>query len=230
MEIVEDLDEKVTTTTVNPGNRGGFCVWKPNFFILSLFIIFVIFSFFHFFSFSFSFIFLSFSFIFFHFLSFHFLSFSFIFCHVLSFFFFFFCSFSFCRGLKIFFFRPQFRYDFSSHFLQKNQFFGQSRGERRGREGVVNPFFPFFNSFSFFYFSFSFTFSFSWILFFFSFFFSLFVFYSICIRVYQNMFPPLVGAPRRCGVLTTLSGIGLGRLLGQSMLQLPIVGVEAPSC
>ena len=26
MEIVEDFDEKVTTTTVNPGNRRGFCV------------------------------------------------------------------------------------------------------------------------------------------------------------------------------------------------------------
>ena len=26
MEIVQDFDEKVTTTTVNPGNRRGFCV------------------------------------------------------------------------------------------------------------------------------------------------------------------------------------------------------------
>ena len=26
MEIVENFDEKVTTTTVNPGNRRGFCV------------------------------------------------------------------------------------------------------------------------------------------------------------------------------------------------------------
>ena len=26
MVIVEDVDEKVTTTTVNPGNRHGFCV------------------------------------------------------------------------------------------------------------------------------------------------------------------------------------------------------------
>ena len=26
MEIVEDVDDKVTTTTVNPGNRRGFCV------------------------------------------------------------------------------------------------------------------------------------------------------------------------------------------------------------
>ena len=26
MEIVEDFDEKITTTTVNPGNRRGFCV------------------------------------------------------------------------------------------------------------------------------------------------------------------------------------------------------------
>ena len=26
MEIVEDFDEKVTTTTVNLGNRRGFCV------------------------------------------------------------------------------------------------------------------------------------------------------------------------------------------------------------
>ena len=26
IEIVEDFDEKVTTTTVNPGNRRGFCV------------------------------------------------------------------------------------------------------------------------------------------------------------------------------------------------------------
>ena len=26
MEIVEDFGEKVTTTTVNPGNRRGFCV------------------------------------------------------------------------------------------------------------------------------------------------------------------------------------------------------------
>ena len=26
MEIVKDFDEKVTTTTVNPGNRRGFCV------------------------------------------------------------------------------------------------------------------------------------------------------------------------------------------------------------
>ena len=26
MEIVEDLTKKVTTTTVNPGNRRGFCV------------------------------------------------------------------------------------------------------------------------------------------------------------------------------------------------------------
>ena len=26
IEIVKDFDEKVTTTTVNPGNRRGFCV------------------------------------------------------------------------------------------------------------------------------------------------------------------------------------------------------------
>ena len=26
MEIVDDFEEKVTTTTVNPGNRPGFCV------------------------------------------------------------------------------------------------------------------------------------------------------------------------------------------------------------
>ena len=26
MEIAEDFDQKITTTTVNPGNRRGFCV------------------------------------------------------------------------------------------------------------------------------------------------------------------------------------------------------------
>ena len=85
------LTKKVTTTTVNHGNRRGFSVWIlcfhfsfffHHFFIfLFSFIFFHFFSFFHFFNF---FHFLSFSFIFLHFPSFsfiflHFLSFSFIF-------------------------------------------------------------------------------------------------------------------------------------------------------
>ena len=112
----------------------------------------------------FHFSFLLFSFFFFIFL--HSVSFSFFFCHVLScsimFFFFlflfFFFFFSFCRGLKICFLWPQFRCDFSSHFLQKNIF--RRVWERRGWRGrggwggrkysfeASFPFLPFFHPFS----------------------------------------------------------------------------------
>ena len=112
------LSKKVTTTTVNFGNRRGFCVWIQffsfSFFFhhfSSFFLFFFIFSFFHFYLFSFFhfflfyhfFIYLIFSFFhFLHFLSFfhfsfiffHFLSFSFIFVHFLS------CSFMFFHVLS----------------------------------------------------------------------------------------------------------------------------------
>ena len=101
---------------------------KPNFFIFSLFIIFLsffrFFHFFHFFHFFISFI--SFIFSFFHFFHFFIFSFflfscSFIFFHFLT------CSFHFlfifCSGLKnLFFFGPQFRYDFSSHIFKRINF------------------------------------------------------------------------------------------------------------
>ena len=101
------LTKKVTTTTVNPGNRRGFCVWIhffSFFFLFSSFSTFFrfFFSFFHFSFFFNFFLFLSFSIIFFHFLSFSFiffpfLSFFIIFFHFLSFFiiFFHFLPFSF---------------------------------------------------------------------------------------------------------------------------------------
>ena len=47
IEIVEDFDEKITTTMVNPGNRRGFCV-RIEFFIFLYFFLFFV-SFFHFF-------------------------------------------------------------------------------------------------------------------------------------------------------------------------------------
>ena len=84
------LTKKVTTTTVNPGNRRGFCVWIHFFhfsfffhhFYPFLFRFFFIFSvFFFIFSFFFH---ISFFFIF-SFILFHFLSFSFIFFHFPSF-------------------------------------------------------------------------------------------------------------------------------------------------
>ena len=107
------LTKKITTTTVNPGNRRGFLRVKPNCFI---------FLFFSFFTFSFLFIFSFFIFlfnffifsVFFFFSIFHFSSLSFIFFHFLflsfsfsfMFFFFFFVGYS-----KSDFFGQQFRYD-----------------------------------------------------------------------------------------------------------------------
>ena len=79
---------KVTTTTVNPGNRRGFCEGSQiSSLCLSFFIIFSIFSFFHFSSFSHFFILFHFpSFVFhFSFIFFHFLSFSIMYYHFLSF-------------------------------------------------------------------------------------------------------------------------------------------------
>ena len=113
------------------------------------------FMFFHVLSCSFIFFyFLLFSFIFFHFLSFSFIFFHFvIFFHFLScYFFFFFCFFFlfvfFCRGIKIcFFFWPQFRYDFSSHFSSKKFNFSAVSGDCTSFETflpffVSSPFFP----------------------------------------------------------------------------------------
>ena len=132
------------------------------------------FLFFHFLSFSFIFFhFLSFSFIFCHFL--HFLSFSvifflfffcfcfflFVFLFLFLFFFLYSCFFSLSGAQNLFFFGPQFRFDFSSIFrpVSEGYPFGAS--------------FPFFPSFFLLFFSFSF----SWILFFFSFFFFCFFFF-----------------------------------------------------
>ena len=89
------------------------------------------------------------------------------------------------------------------------------------------------------------SFSFSWILFFsflfllfkcFScFFFSFFLYFFhmfYCWHYYQSLtVSSVVGAPWRCGVLTTWSGvagIGLGRLLGREHASTPQSGVEAP--
>ena len=114
----------------------------------------------------------------------------------------------------------------------------------------IFSFFPFFLFFSFIFFHFL-SFSFSWICFFsFSFSFSLFLNFSflifflffICfslivfllLHLYQGLtkdVSSVVGAPWRCGVLTTyggLAGIGLGRLLGGGHDSTPQSGVEAP--
>ena len=126
-----------------------------SFFLFFFFFFFIIFL--HFFVFSHFFIF----FIFFHFvhvlqfffffIPFIFLSFFLLFllifpCSFISFFlFFFFCFFHFLfvGGSKSdFFFVPQFRNDFSSHFLLKNHFFGPSRGEY-----PLRPLFSFFLAF-----------------------------------------------------------------------------------
>ena len=67
-------------------------------------------------------------------------------------------------------------------------------------------------------------------MFLFSSFFSIYVASIICIRVEQDV-SSVVGAPWRCGVLTTLggiAGIGLGRLLGGEHVSTPQSGVEAP--
>ena len=112
--------KKVTTTTVNPGNRRGFCVCGQissifhcsSFFVIFLFLIFFIFSFFHFFHFSLFFPFFQFFkfslFLFFSFSSFPFLSF-FRFLHfsVFSVFFLFLCLLLFWVLRNPIFFWPQ---------------------------------------------------------------------------------------------------------------------------
>ena len=53
----------------------------------------------------------------------------------------------------------------------------------------------------------------------------------ICIRVLTKNVSTVVGAPWRCGVLTTqggIAGIGLGRLLGEEHASTPQSGVETP--
>ena len=105
MEIVEDFDEKSYNNNGKPWKSSRILHVNPNFCIVLSFSSFVyIFSFFfifHFLSFSFNFC--------------HFLSFSFIFFHFLSF------SLSLLGAQNLIFFGPQFRYDFSSHFLKKKK-------------------------------------------------------------------------------------------------------------
>ena len=116
------LTKKVTTTTVNLGNRRGFCVWSQ---ISSFFIIFSFFSFFIFLNFFRSFIFLIFScfsfFSFFHFFSFfsffHFFNFFFIVFIFLQFFHFF--SFFIFHNFSSFFF-----FFFFSGLIEIRFFFG----------------------------------------------------------------------------------------------------------
>ena len=103
------LTNKVTTTTVNPGNRRGFCVWIHFSIFLSFFIIFLyFFDFFHFFIFS------SFFHFFFFFLKkfFHFFSF---FVHFFTFMFF--QCFSFCHFF-IFSEEKSFFFSFFLYFFQ----------------------------------------------------------------------------------------------------------------
>ena len=156
------LTKKVTTTTVNPGNRRGFAC-ESNFFIFFLFSsCFFIFRFFFILSFSFFFFdFLSFCIIFLHFptfsfMFFHFLSCSLMFSHVLS------CSLMFshvpsCSFMFLHF--PSFSFIFFvgcsksdflglnfvaiSHdsFYVKNQFLGPSRGAPFGPSFVFSYYF-----------------------------------------------------------------------------------------
>ena len=56
-------------------------------------------------------------------------------------------------------------------------------------------------------------------------------FFIAGVSVRVQLFPSVVGAPWRCGVLTTwggIAGIGLGRLLGGEHASTPQSGVEAP--
>ena len=210
---------------------------------------------FHFLSFSFIFVhFLSFSFIFFHILSFSFLffpflSFSFIFFHFHSFSFIFFVFVG-CSKSDVFLCLNFVTISLDSSYV-KHQFLGPPRvAPPLGPLFIFSyffflPFVVFLLAFYFFIFShFLFISSFfDFLMFFiFSFFrkkkvssFLFFVFLSNilnCWLQYQSLtVSSVVGAPSRCGVLTTwggIAGIGLSRLLGGEHASTPQSGVEAP--
>ena len=139
------LTNKATTTTVNPGNRGGFCGESKihHFVIVHHFSSFVFrfFSSFFFLFHHFSFFILQFVFDNFSFIFFHFLSCSFFFFLFFQFFFFFFFSFS-LSGAKILFLGLNF-VTISLHIsVQKNSFFRPVWG------GVCTPLKPLFLFFS----------------------------------------------------------------------------------
>ena len=172
MKIVEDFDEKSDNNNGRPWKSSRILGVKPNFFMFSLFIIFLncsfshfdifsIFSFFHCFHF---FIFSFFSFIcsFFHFLHFfHFFIFfiSFIFSFFLLLFFFFLLfsvlfSFSFLGCSKSNFFWPQLLPDFLYHFFEKKSIFRPVSGATPSLWALFS-FFSLFFHVSHFFFAFS---------------------------------------------------------------------------
>ena len=196
--------KKVTTTTVNPGNRRDFaceskflhfsscfhhCSSFFSFFSFSFFFPFFLrlfFHFFHFFRFFFCFFF-SFFLIFLQVSSFSFSVIVFLFLSCSFFFFFCFFFFFFLSGAQNLLFRASISSRFlSTFYLKKKQFFGPSRAEGDPTEASYPVFFvPFFLLFLF-----NFFFFFFFVFVFFMFFYICFFFSSICIRVQQKMFPP----------------------------------------
>ena len=142
---------------------------------------------------------------------------------------FFFFFFLFFGAENMIFLVPQLLHEFLKHFFSKKSKFLSRLGEEEVHLWGLFSFFSFFLMFFFFFKKKIFPIS-LFLIFFFekcvSFFFYVFAASSFLYQGFTKDVSSVVGAPGRCGVLTTqggIAGIGLATYLGESMIQLPRV-------